>query len=139
MTVIVIDASSLAKYFLKERGGRDVRDLIDARSTVYSVDLVVKEVANAVWKRVKILKSMDEDRAQLLFESLLELVEKNVIVLEPEGEYIRKAYRISMMENVTVYDSLYVALAEKLGELVTSDKAQAEIAAKHGVKTLFIP
>ncbi|MEM2046927.1 MAG: hypothetical protein QXZ06_03510 [Candidatus Jordarchaeales archaeon] len=40
---------------------------------------------------------------------------------------------------MAVYDSLYIALAEKLGELATSDRVQAGIAAKHGVKTLFIP
>lgn len=69
----------------------------------------------------------------------MELVKRSVIVLEPEINYLERAYAIALTENVTVYDSLYIALAEKLGELATSNRTQADIAAKHGVKIHLIP
>ncbi len=48
MIVIVIDASSLAKYILREKNWRDVRDhLVDE---VFSLNLALAEVSNAVWK-----------------------------------------------------------------------------------------
>ncbi|MBS7248498.1 MAG: type II toxin-antitoxin system VapC family toxin [Candidatus Jordarchaeales archaeon] len=137
--MIAIDASSLAKFLLKEKGWSNVRSLLETRSPLYSVDLIVKEVSNVLWKHAKVTKVIDEARAHLLFKALMELVKGEVIVLEPEVNYLERAYVISLTENVAVYDSLYIALAEKLGELATSDRVQAGIAAKHGVKTLFIP
>ena len=46
----VIDSSALVKYFTREAGWEKVREvLIDG---VVTLDLAVKEVANALWKRV---------------------------------------------------------------------------------------
>lgn len=103
------------------------------------MDLAVKKVSNALWKHAKVTKVIDGARARLLFKALMELVKGGIIVLEPEVNYLERAYVISLTEKVPVYESLYIALAERLGELATSDRAQADIASKHGVKTLFIP
>ncbi|MEM1611366.1 MAG: type II toxin-antitoxin system VapC family toxin [Sulfolobales archaeon] len=46
----VIDPSSLIKYFSREEGWDRVRDLM--RDGVITLDLAVKEVANALWKKV---------------------------------------------------------------------------------------
>ncbi len=135
---MVIDASSLAKYLLNEKGWKAVRSLIEDRSPLYSVDLIVKEVSSVIWKCCKVTRVIGEAQAELLFEALMELVNEGVVVLEPETRYIERAFMISLTENIAVYDSLYIALAEKLGELVTSDKMQANVAEKYGVNPFLI-
>jgi predicted nucleic acid-binding protein len=44
--VIVVDASALAKYVLKEEGWREIRKVLEGGAV--SVDHVVKEVSNAI-------------------------------------------------------------------------------------------
>ncbi|MEM4674971.1 MAG: type II toxin-antitoxin system VapC family toxin, partial [Nitrososphaerota archaeon] len=104
--MIAIDASSLAKYLLKEKGWTNVRSLLETRSPLHSVDLLVKEVSNVLWKHAKVVKAIDEARAQLLFKALMELVKGSVIILEPEINYLERAYTISLAETVSIYDSL---------------------------------
>ncbi len=48
-----IDASALAKYVLRERGWREVYEFIRDNKPIYSVDLIIKEVTNTLWKYVK--------------------------------------------------------------------------------------
>ena len=45
----IIDSSSLAKFFCREEGWDSVEELI--LEGVVSLDLSVKEVANALWKK----------------------------------------------------------------------------------------
>ena len=135
---MVIDASSLAKYLLNEKGWKSVRSILESRSPLYSVDLIVKEVSNVIWKCCKVTRVIGEAQAKLLFGALMELVNGGVVVLEPETRYIERAFTISLTENIAVYDSLYIALAEKLGELVTSDEMQASVAEKYGVKPFLV-
>lgn len=49
--MIVIDASALSKYVLKEEGWEEVRRFVRERRPLYSVDHVLKECFNAIWKR----------------------------------------------------------------------------------------
>ena len=46
----VIDSSSLVKYFSREEGWRKVGEYL--LEGVVSTDLVVKEVGNALWKKI---------------------------------------------------------------------------------------
>jgi len=61
-----------------------------------------------------------------------------VIALEPEAGYVQAALRIALEHGVTFYDSLYIAQARRYGELLTSDKRQAEAAAKLGIKVHLV-
>ncbi len=74
-----------------------------------------------------------------LYSSLLKLFETKVIILENESKYLEEALKLSLKHGITIYDSLYIVQAKKHGELLTSDKSQANIASKLGVKVYFIP
>jgi predicted nucleic acid-binding protein len=50
VTEKVIDSSALAKFLLKEEGWRDLRNVVLEKP--YTLDLSIKEVANALWRRV---------------------------------------------------------------------------------------
>ena len=127
----VIDASALVKYFSKERGWEEVAGII--LDGVMSVELLVKEVANFLWKKVR-LGEVEEDVARELVESIPKIVK-----IEPQTPLISRAFEISLEHSVTVYDAIYIALAEaRRLELVTCDKRQAEVAREMGVKPVII-
>ncbi|MGC8583015.1 MAG: type II toxin-antitoxin system VapC family toxin [Thermoproteus sp.] len=130
--MIVVDASALSAFLLKEPGWRTISRYI-ARST--SVDLVVKEAANAVWK-AHMRGLVDRGAALKLLEILLSLVERN-IELEPEAAYLPDAFRLALDLRITVYDALYIAQAlRRRAPLLTLDERQAEAAARSGVDVI---
>ena len=136
--MIVIDASTLAKYLLREERWTQVSIYVRERRPLYTVDHVVKEVANAVWKHAYLRRLISSDAAFKLLEGLARLIETRVIVVEQEDAYLRRALELALSTGVTVYDALYLAQAEKYGELLTSDKRQAEAAKQLGIKVYYI-
>jgi len=136
--VIVIDASTLTKYVLHEENWKEVSSYIKERRPLYSIDHVLKEVGNAIWKHCILKGIINKSTAIKLYQSLLKLMEAKVIILEPEKIYLQKALQIALNQGITFYDSLYLAQAQKHGELLTSDEKQAKIAVKLGIKVYFI-
>jgi len=127
--VRVIDSSSLIKYFVREDGWRHVRELM--LEGVISLDMAVKEVANALWRRIL----QGEMSYEIALKIVRDLAVNRVIPLESEDKYVEKAIEIGVKSKITVYDALFIALAKELSlELITSDKKQAEAAIGNGVK-----
>jgi predicted nucleic acid-binding protein len=123
--VIVIDTSALAKYLLREQGWLSVERYL--AGGVYSVDHIVKEVANAIWKHSIIHGRINRELAFELYSVLRKLV-GTVVVLEPQDKYLDEAVRIAFEKRITVYDALYVAQALDKGELLTADSGHAKAA-----------
>jgi predicted nucleic acid-binding protein len=133
--VIVIDASVVVKFILKEEGWNKVADFL--KTGTISVDLVIKETVNAIWKRV-MRKEISLEEAKSMFEAMKEILNKAVII-ENEMDYIDEAFEISIKRNVTVYDSLYIALAKKKKlELLTADEIQAQVASLEEVRAIVL-
>ena len=131
--MIVVDASALAKYVLRERGWESVGEWL-LREEPVTLDQAVKEVLNAVWKHATVLGSFGVDVARERAEALRELVEEGVVRVEGEGAYAWEAFRLALELGVTVYDALYIAQARRLGApLLTADRRQAEAARRAGV------
>ena len=128
--MIVIDASALTKYLLREEGWHVVERFLERGAC--SVDHIVKEVANAIWKHSVVRGVIDTDLAIEIYKALKKLV-SDVIVLEPQEEYLDKAMEIALQNKVTVYDALYIAQASYKGELLTADRQQAAIARRLGI------
>lgn len=134
----VIDASLLVKYVLHEEGWEKVSETLRHVSPLYSVDHVLKEVANALWKHAYLRKMMPASLAHELYSLVERLAETRVIVLEEERIYLPRALHIALQHGLTVYDSLYIAQAEKYGKLFTSDATQARVATNLGIETILI-
>lgn len=129
----VIDSSSLVKFFSKEEGWEHVREEI--LEGVISIDLSIKEVANALWRKTL----NGEVEAQDAEELLRDLTKAEAIKIESQNPYMLGAFKIAVKNKITIYDSLFIELARNKGaELVTSDSKQAEIAMKEGVKTKIV-
>ncbi len=137
--MIVVDASSLAKYILKEENWVSVENYLYS-DKVLSIDLVLKEVLNAIWKHYILLKSFDYDIAMSKKNILYILVKEDVIAIEPEDKYLDKGFSISIENGIPVYDALYIAQALEYGaKLLTSDERQSKIARRYNIDRIYIP
>jgi len=131
--VRVIDSSTLIKYLSREAGWEKAREII--LEGVLTLDLAIKEVVSALWKKVL--------RGEMSFELALkivkDLVEGRPLPLEPQEGYLAEAFEISVKSKITIYDALFITLAKKRNlELVTSDEKQADAARKHNVKVTVV-
>ncbi|NPA97135.1 MAG: type II toxin-antitoxin system VapC family toxin [Crenarchaeota archaeon] len=136
--MIVIDASALAKYILREEGWEEVRRFVHERRPLLSVDHVLKECLNALWKHTYIRRALDAATALEIAKRLQRLAETKVIILEDESLYLSKALEIALDKGVALYDALYVAQALRYGELLTCDEKQASAAMDMGVRVYLV-
>ena len=137
--MIVVDSSAFTRFLIKEEGWEKLIPYLDPDAEPCSVDLLIVETANAIWKYVERFKRIDEDQGLNLLERVMRLVEEGVLRLESASSYLRRALEISLRYGITVYDSLFIAQARSLdAKLVTSDRKQVEVAQDLGVETIFI-
>jgi predicted nucleic acid-binding protein len=133
--VIVIDASALTKFILKEEGWSEVAEYL--KTGTFSVDHVMKETANAVWKRSK-QGAVSPEEAKTMLKALKNITERAVKV-EGELVYMDDAVSITFSQNVTIYDSLYIAMAKAKGlKLLTADESQANAATAENVAVTLL-
>lgn len=133
--MIVIDASSLTKFLLKEEHWEKVEEYLGKE--IASIDFVLLEAANAIWKEHILRKKIDKEQASKIFENL-QKIKEGVITIEQSAGYLKTGYDIATAQKTTIYDAVYITQAQKYGSLLTSDKVQSEIAEKLDVKTIFI-
>lgn len=131
----VIDASVLAKFILKEDGWEKVIEYLKAG--VFSVDHIFKEVTNAIWRRLA-RGEISPEEAKIMFKAMKEILGK-AIKIEEENAYIDEAFEISSKRGITIYDSLYIALAKRKGlRLLTADESQAQAASAENISTIIL-
>ncbi len=130
----VIDSSALVKYFAREEGWEKVRQLI-IEEGIITLELAFKELANSLWK--KTLRGEIDYKDSLTI--IRDLAYYKPIRTDDQSKYIEEAFSIAVKHKLTVYDSLFIALAKTLGkELVTSDRRQTKIAIEEGVKVILV-
>jgi len=129
----VVDASVLVKWFLHEKeGDRDralaLRDLhISRRSTLFIPQLALLEVLNAV----RFSPKADEEDGEMALETLHYL---HLETRPAELDLLRKANAIAWAYKITIYDALYVALAEQVGyPLITADEVMVKKLKGHSI------
>lgn len=130
----VIDASSLAKYMLRENNWRKIREHLEA--DVYSLNLALAEVSNAIWKHHVLYDRISEGEAMAAFEAVKLL--KDVVVFESFEDHLDRAMEVSREHNIPVYDALYLSQADEHGGIVTSDKWQRDVAHTMNISVEYI-
>jgi predicted nucleic acid-binding protein len=120
MKNLVIDASVVVKWTLPEEDSEHALALHDAHLeqnwSLLAPTLILTEVANAFWKR---RDQMDVEIAQEALSALL----ASGIELVPIEYLFAKAHRLACQHGRTVYDALYLALAQQRGcDFVTADE-----------------
>lgn len=129
----VVDASVLVKWFFHhQESDRDcalaLRDLhVSGRSTIYIPRLALLEVLNAV----RFSPRADEEAGETALQTLHDL---HLETKPAEVDLLRKANAIAWAYKVSVYDALYVALAEQVGyPLITADEAMIKKLKGHSI------
>ena len=127
----VVDASVLTKWFMEEED-RDLalglRELhTSGRSALFVSELTFLEILNAIRYGPK---AKEEDGAEALH-----VLENLHLQVKPiEFDTLRKANAIAWGYKITIYDALYVALAEQVGyPLITADEEMVEKLKGHSI------
>ena len=116
-------------YFSREPGWESAEKIL--LEEIVTLDPVVKEVANALWKKV-IRREIGLENAVSTVEDLVSAV----IPLYRQEWFLPEALRIAARNRITVYDSLLIVLAKDVGAvLVALDRRRADAASREGVET----
>ena len=117
MKEAVIDASVSVKWVVEEDHSAKATLLLQCQS-LHAPDHWQAEAVNVLWARV-----FKGDLAAADAEERMAVLLRAPIVGTPIATLMPRAFAISVAHMVTIYDSLYVALAEKLNiPLVTADE-----------------
>jgi predicted nucleic acid-binding protein len=134
VSLVIVDASVAAKWFLPENGealmdqAAALLDQYDRREIQFVVpDLFYVEIASAIWKAVRI------GRVSRAFgDQALVLLTQREFTTIPSLKLLDGAFQIAAEYGRTVYDSLYVALAvQTKSQLITADERLANSLAAH--------
>jgi len=95
--------------------------------TIVAPDMVVYEVANAVWKHECLLKNLDDGKQYVaVLHGLIE--SGKIAVIPPNEDLMQKSYQIAKRNELTIYDAVFVALAIQLDlPLKTLDGEQMRV------------
>lgn len=122
MSALVVDASVASKWLLPEEHSAAARRLLAQPDDLHAPDLISSEVGNVLWKRWR-----RGELAAAEAEALIADWRVAPLTLHDARPLLQGAWRIARAAERTVYDSLYLALAEHLGcPLVTADRRFAE-------------
>lgn len=114
---LIIDASVAIKWFIDEPGSDAARRLWRDEPELLAPDLIVPEVCNAAWRKVRLGQS-DPAQAQKIAARL----RNGVLEFRPTAPLASRAIELALELDHPVYDCFYLALAEaEKTELVTAD------------------
>ena len=122
MSDIVVDSCVVAKWVLPEpdtdKAERLLTQAKSAGNRLMVVDIVLPEVANAIWKRQRRGLTTREEA-----QRLLDAIGRFPVSQQPAAPLLAAAFEIAVKYDRSVYDALFVALARKLGVRgVTADE-----------------
>jgi predicted nucleic acid-binding protein len=117
VSVFVVDASVVVKWFVPEIHSDAARRLLAARREYVAPDLLFAEAANTIWKKIRRKELSAEDGQRLVADI-------NQISVETVScrALAQDAHALANATGRTVYDAMYVALAVRLDtRLITAD------------------
>ena len=114
---LVVDASVAVKWLVVEEGSTEARGLLDGEE-LHAPRLLASEVANAVWRKVR-LDQVDRGAAGQLLATISDMP----VHWHADETVCADAIRLAIALDRPVYDLMYLALAQRLGaRVVTADQ-----------------
>lgn len=122
MTAYVIDTSALVKYVITEEYSDLVRHIVSLHKAseiqLTAPDFLYVECANVLWKNALRTGDPIED----VMAALNNMRGIN-IRLVPQEDLLEDALQLALDINITVYDALYCALAQRENaDIITEDR-----------------
>lgn len=127
MSVFVVDASLVVKWFVPEVHSEAARRWLDASHDYFAPDLVFPEAGNAIWKKIR-RGELSEDEGQRLVADIsaagVETVSMRALLSD--------AHALAVATGVTAYDATYLTLAVRLEtQVITGDDRFTRTLAEH--------
>ncbi len=129
----VVDASVLTKWFVEHNEPDRDRALalkelhVSGRSIIHVTELTFLEVLNAIRFGSK---AKEEHGAR----AIAGLEDLHLKITATDFQLLRKANAIAWAYKITIYDALYVALAEQVGyPLITADEVMVKKLKGHSI------
>jgi predicted nucleic acid-binding protein len=117
MTIFVVDASVVVKWFVPEVHSAEAHRLLMPENELVAPDLLFAELANVMWMKVR-RGDLSSDEAQRLMRELSTLAVVTVSCQTLAAE----AYAVATATGRSAYDAMYVALAVRLRtRMITAD------------------
>ncbi|MBI4220732.1 MAG: type II toxin-antitoxin system VapC family toxin [Chloroflexi bacterium] len=117
MTLFVVDASVVIKWFVPEIHSDAARRLLELPHEYAAPDLLFAEAANTIWKKVRRKELTTEDGQRLVAD-----IDRIAVETVSCRALAEDAYALADAIGRTVYDSMYVTLAVRLDtRLLTAD------------------
>jgi len=118
VTRLVVDVSVAIKWFLVEAHADAARQVLAPENDLVAPDLIWPEIGNVLWKKRRRREISSE-----ISQAILADFRRLPIAIAPCDPFIPSALEIADRTGRSVYDSLYLALAEQAGcRLVTADR-----------------
>jgi predicted nucleic acid-binding protein len=117
VSVFVIDASVVVKWFVPEVHSDAARRLLALPHEYVAPDLVFAETANTIWKKIRREELTPEEGQQLVAD-----IGRIAVEAVSCRALAEDAHALANATGRTVYDSMYVALAVRLNtRAITAD------------------
>ena len=117
MSVFVVDASLVVKWFVPEVHSVAARKWLDASHDYIAPALIFPEVGNALWRKVRKGELSPEDAHSLVSD--LSVVGVEAIAMRGLAS---DAHALAVRTGITVYDATYLTLAVRLEtQVITGD------------------
>lgn len=136
MSRFVVDASIAVKWYLGEVHAKAARRILEADSVLLVPGLFFAEVGNALWKRARLGEFSAADVA-----ATLEALGRVPFDVRSTRSLVPAAMQIALRLGCTVYDAIYLALAQQEDVMaVTADRRlrQAVIGSTLGRYLLWV-
>lgn len=118
MSRLVVDANVGLKWYLDEAHAATARLLLNGAEELSVPQYFFTEIGNVLWKRWR-----RREMPAPAVVAALEEVEAVGLAVWPDRGLLWDAIAIALRRGCSVYDSLYLALADRIdGRLVTADR-----------------
>ena len=118
MSLLIVDASVAAKWFVEEEYGQAALEILDQSNQLHAPDFMLLEIDSIVckWIRRDVLTAAEGS-------GLRDALRHYPIEYHPFNSYLDSAFAIAVQTGQSIYDCLYVALASLLeARMVTADR-----------------
>jgi len=123
---IVVDSSVLFALFFPEEYSEWSEEVIREYNELHVPELVFLETSNAAWKRIIIFKQPSDIVLKNL--RLLHKFISDTCIIHRDVDYLQRTIELSIKFGTTIYDALFLAIAEKCRtKVLTIDKKLVRI------------
>jgi len=124
VSVFVVDASVVVKWFVPEIHSDKARRLLVAPHEYVAPDLLFAETANTIWKKIR-RKELTAEQGQRLVADMSQIAVETVSC----RALAEDAHALANATGRTVYDCMYLALAVRLNtrSITADDRLEAAL------------